>query len=69
MLNIGDSVVIRKDLQDENKYGGIMFHHGMRKFLGKTVTIATFPREEDRKVFMLKEDLEGYVWSSTMLGR
>ncbi|SHM35987.1 hypothetical protein SAMN02746066_01670 [Anaerosporobacter mobilis DSM 15930] len=43
MLKVGNVVIVRSDLQDEIKYGYIMFHHGMRKFLGKKVTIGNIP--------------------------
>lgn len=66
MLKINDTVTVRTDLQDEVRYGDIMFHHGMRKFLGKQVTIGNILYDNRQDVCCVLEDKECYLWHKVM---
>lgn len=66
MLKVNDIVTVRTDLQDEVKYGDIMFHRGIRKFLGKQVTIGNIPYENRQDVCNVLEDNECHLWHKSM---
>jgi len=66
MLKFNEKARVRKDLKADIKYDNIYCHNGMLKFAGQEVTIGDF-KTDDRKVFWINEDLEGYLWSESML--
>jgi len=65
-LKVSDSVIVKNDLQEEEKYSDIMFHYGMGKFRGKKVTIGNIPYSDKPGVFNILEDDESYLWTESM---
>ena len=65
-MNVGSKVIVKDNLIEEVKYGGIMFHHQMSKFRGKEVTIGNIPYKNNPSVVNVKEDTECYLWSREM---
>jgi len=59
---VGDRVRVRKDLEVDKGYDDACFAEGMKKYLGKIVTIAT-----DGGVFYsIKEDNGAFYWTDEM---
>lgn len=54
-LNVGDEVIIRSDLNTDERYGGVRFDRDMCKMLGRKVTISI----KHHSGFYIKE----YAWS------
>ncbi|MEG2813637.1 MAG: hypothetical protein RSA79_03455 [Oscillospiraceae bacterium] len=65
MLNIGEKITVRKDLQIGKKYGDRLFHFGMGLHIGEDVTIT----ENDvtgEKLYKIKEDFGEHTWAEEM---
>ena len=78
MFKVGKKVLVKKNLEDEKRYGGVMFYHGMSFYKGKEVTVSSIRRLSDatpverianqgvETILDIEENDEGYVWSKEM---
>ena len=60
--NVGDKVIIREDLVDDQWYGDVAFVPSMNSFKGKIVTIYDIIDIGYR----IKEDSKNYLWTDEM---
>ena len=64
-FKVGDKVRVRKDLKENNYYGGARFLFGMVRLIGKIVTIEQVM--ENSRRYYIKEDSENWCWTDEML--
>ena len=74
MFEVGQRVLVRNSLENEKRYGGVVFRHEMSLYKGKAVTISNvhrlskalpFERAADA-IYEIEENSEGNLWSEEM---
>ena len=68
--NVGDKVVVKKDLKLNTDYDDQTFVYGMDKLQGKVCTISKVTYDDDGDSYdeyELEEDTGNYSWSNSML--
>ncbi|MGM0302143.1 hypothetical protein IGI66_001761 [Enterococcus sp. AZ048] len=79
MYRVGQKVLVKENLEDEKRYGGVMFYHGMSFYKGKEVTISSvrslseatpierIANQGVETILDIEENHEGYIWSQEMI--
>ena len=67
--NVGDKVVVKKDLKLNTDYDDLTFVYGMDKLKGKVCTISkvTYDDGDSYDEYRLEEDKDNYCWNNSML--
>ena len=66
-FNVGDKVIIRKDLKVGKSYNGYIFTSRMERYKGKEATVITASREKNPSTYKLDIDDKFYCWTDDML--
>lgn len=66
-FNVGDKVIIRKDLKVGKSYNGDIFTSRMERYKGKEATVIIASREKNPSTYKLDIDDEFYFWTDDML--
>ena len=64
---VGDKVIIRRDLEVEERYGCNVFTKSMEQFKGKLVTIIDVSCVIDKTFYTIKEDGMNFFWTDKMI--
>lgn len=66
MLNKGQKIKIRTDLEVGKSYGGFKFYEDMKVCLGKTTSIKDIPAYPHSECYYIKADKADNLWARDM---